>query len=149
MQYTKAKYYNLLLLSICGNLKTLSKIKLNTYNQKKNQCTWNIENTQGKASAKNPTICIIIQGGNTSRWYKTLALTASQILVQSSWMLTGKQGFSQTFSSALQASYFLAQFLLGPPAAACVILTSHTTLTSEITVQSWRRWIPSVWMSFF
>ena len=59
------------------------------------------EDTQGKASAKNPTICIIIEGGNTSELYKALVLTTSQLLVQSSWMLTG--------------SRLLIKFLLYPP----------------------------------
>jgi len=112
MQYTKAKYYNLLLLSNLQKLKYWVELELNTYNHnKKNQYTWNTENTQGKASAKNPTICIIIQGGNTSKLYKALALTASQPSVQSSWMLTGNQSFSQAFSSALQAPISLGIYL--------------------------------------
>ena len=40
--------------------------------------------------------------------------------------------------SVLQASYFLVQFLLGPPAPTCVILTSHIALTSIVTMQPWR-----------
>jgi len=80
----------------------------------------------GKASAKNPAICIIIQVGNTSRLHKSLALTASQLSRQSSWMLIGKQGFSQTFSSALNAFYFLALILLGDPTVTkCNIDHSH------------------------
>jgi len=69
------------------------------------------KNTQGKASAKSPTIFIIIQGGNTSELYKALALTASQLSVQSSWMLTSNQSFSQAFSSALQAPISLRSYL--------------------------------------
>ena len=131
MQYTKAKYYNLLLLSNLRKLKDRAESKPNIYNhKKKNQCTWNIENTQGKASAKNPTICIIIQGGNISELHKSLALTASQLSVQSSKMLIGKQGFSQTFFSALQASYFLVQFSLGDPIVTkCNIDHSHWSHT--------------------
>ena len=61
------------------------------------------EITLGKASAKNPTIYIIIQGGNTYELYKALALTTSQLSVQSSHMLTGNLGFSPAFLYALQA----------------------------------------------
>ena len=126
MQYTKEKYYNLLLLSNLRKLKDQYESELNTYNhKKKNQYTWNKENTQGKALAKNPTICIIIQGGNKLELYKALALTASQLSVQSSWMLTGKHSFSQTFSSTLQASYFLAQFLWVILLLPSVTLISH------------------------
>jgi len=60
------------------------------------------ENSLRKASTKNPTICIIIQGGNTKELYKALALTASQLSIQSSQMLTGNLGFSLAFLSTLQ-----------------------------------------------
>ena len=112
----KAKYLIYFYNQTCRSLIYLSKIKRNTYNReeepihmKHRRILW------GKPQLKNPTICIIIQGGNISELHKALALTASQLWVQSSWMLTGKQGFSQTFFSALQASYFLAVFLLGDP----------------------------------
>jgi len=60
------------------------------------------ENTLGKASAKNPTICVIIQGGNTKELYKALALTASQLSIQSSQILIGNLGFSLAFLFSLQ-----------------------------------------------
>ena len=63
-----------------------------------------------------------MQGGNTLELYKALALVTSQLLVQSSWMLIGNQSFSQAFSSALHARYFLVRFLwddLLPPVEQC------------------------------
>ena len=149
MQYTKKKYYNLLLLSNLRKLKDRAESKLNTYNHKnKNQCTWNIENTQGKALSKIPTICIIIQGGNTSKLYKALALTASQLLVQSSSMLTCNQSFSQAFLSSLQAPISLRNSSWVIRLLPSGRLITHTGLTPCKTTQSSRNLFPSAWMSF-
>ena len=106
------------------------------------------KNTQGKASAKNHTISIILQGGNMSEVHKALALIASHLSVESSWMLIGNQSFSQAFSCALQASYFLAQFLWVILLLPSVTLITHTDLTPCKTAQSSRNLNPSSWMIF-
>ena len=77
-------------------------------------------------------------------WYKwkylritqSFSSQAIQLLVQSLTTAHRQNRQHICLLLVLQSSYFLTQFLLGPLAATCVILTSHITLTSEITAQS-------------
>ena len=106
------------------------------------------ENNLGKASTQNPTIYIIIQGGNTYELDKALTLTTSQLSVQSAQMLTGNLGFSQAFLSTLlvnssivaimleHCSYFtfinpVVCNKLGSEGAICTSTSSYCTLSLD------------------
>jgi len=74
--------------------------------------------------------------GNISGLHKDLALNLSSSQYNPSLLLIGRINNTYAFSSVLQASYFLALFLLGDRTVTYVFLTSHTALTSVETVQS-------------
>ena len=79
---------------------------------------------------------------------QSLSSKAIQLSVQSLYYSQIVKGFSQTFSSALQASYFLAQFVLGSNAATCVNWPHHTLIKPRSNCAILKEIIPSAWMSF-
>ena len=130
MQCTKEKYLIYFYNQTCGSLIDLSKIKKNTYNREEESITHETQkNTLGKPQLKTP-LSVLSYKWKYLRITQSFSSQAIQISVQS---LTAAQRHNRQqicLPSVLQASYFLSQFLLGPPAATCVIITSHTALTS-------------------
>jgi len=91
----------------------------------------------GKPQLKTP-LSILSYKWKYIKITQSFSSQAIQLLVQSL-TATHRQNRQHIFLPlVLQASYFLVQFLLGHQVVFCVILTSHTALTSEVTTQSGR-----------
>ena len=149
MQYTKPKYLIYFYKKTCGNLINFKQDQIEhiTKNEKSirhehRRILW------GKPQLKT-LISVLSYKWKYIRITQSFSSQAIQLSVQSLNVAHRLNRHNICLPGVLQASYFLAQFLLGPPAATCVILTSHTTLTSEITAQSWRSWfLLHGWVSF-
>ena len=136
MQCTKEKYSIYFYYQTCGSLINLSKINQNTYNREKEIIQMKHRRTLwGKPQLITP-LSVISYKWKYLRITQSFSSQAIHLSIQSLTAAHRQNRQHICLPSVLQASYFLVQFLLGPPTATCVILTSHTTLTSEIIPQS-------------